>query len=176
MRGTQVKIPPMCVVCGKYARKTGEILKTFVFKRRVVEVKLTVPLCYTHEAYADPVSRFYCPENQKAIRNSVLLSRYWLRKDVLELTFSNEQVAERVAVDNAANLLTPLPRQALYVIMAHILCHDVRLNDMLETSMLSDHVPSEEEARQVVYPQINPFLAKHSCDGCLYDLLGIDIF
>lgn len=173
VRGTQVNFPQLCVVCGKYAQKTGEVHKTFDFKNRSVEVRLSIPLCYTHEAYADRGSRFYRAEEEMAIRNSVRLTRYLLHKNILELAFTNDQVAGRVAVDNAANLLTPLPSQALYIILAHILCHDIRLNNTLELSMICGHVPSEEEARQVVYPQVNPYLAKNGCDECPYDLLGV---
>jgi hypothetical protein len=171
IRWKEVTFPPICVVCTRYARKVVLVEKTFLYKRHTVEIKLHVPLCETHEAYSNPESRFYKPSEALAIRNSVSITKFLLHKDILELTFSNELIADRVARENAANLLTPLPSQALYPILAHILCHDVRLNTWLETSMLSDHFPTEEEARQVVYPQVNPLLAKNSCDGCFYELL-----
>ncbi len=62
-----------------------------------------------------------------------------------------------------------------YHIRVHLLCHYVRLNTWIEMDLPFDHVPSEDEVKPFLWPEVDRVLAKNFCEGCLYEILEIQI-
>lgn len=62
-----------------------------------------------------------------------------------------------------------------YHIRTHLLCHDVRLNTWIEMDLPFDHFPTEEEVKPFLWPEIDRVLARNMCEGCLYEVLEIQI-
>jgi hypothetical protein len=60
--------------------------------------------------------------------------------------------------------------QITYHIRALLLCHDVRLNTSIETRATLGHIPTEEEAIQLLWPVGEEMVARNGCEGCPFEL------
>ncbi len=58
---------------------------------------------------------------------------------------------------------------------ARILCHDVRLNDWVETVVTLEKPPTPQEAERLLWPTADALVARNLCEGCPYELSDITI-
>jgi hypothetical protein len=62
-----------------------------------------------------------------------------------------------------------------YLLRAHLLCHDVRLNTSIEIQVALDHSPTEKEAIQFLCVKAEEEVTRNFCEGCPYELSLISI-
>lgn len=66
--------------------------------------------------------------------------------------------------------------RAVYHLRAHMLCHDVRLNTFVETDVVLDRFPSDQEAIHLLFPIAEAEATRNWCEGCPFDLSITHIF
>ena len=106
----------------------------------------------------------------KAVLRSVRMTRYDPSRDIMELTFTNDTIAELTA---RANLIILVPdRQDLraYRIHGHLVDHDIRYIGRIKTEVLLDHEPTEREARALLQPVVDVVMVQQLGEGTFYDL------
>lgn len=65
--------------------------------------------------------------------------------------------------------------RARYCIRSGLLCYDVRLNTSIQIEVELDHEPTEKEAILLLSPLAEETVARNWCEGCIYELYGIEI-
>ncbi len=60
--------------------------------------------------------------------------------------------------------------QMVFRLHALLTCHYVRLVTGIETEVVLDHFPTEQEAIQLLAPIAEETVARAFCEGCLYEL------
>ena len=58
---------------------------------------------------------------------------------------------------------------------ARLLCHDIRLNCWVETTVALDRAPTPAEAERLLWPAADALVARHDCDECPYELSDVSI-
>lgn len=118
---------------------------------------------------------YFASAETKAITNSLRITKYDPYRQILELAFSNDTVAElarRANLDRLAEDLSGLQR---YRISAHILSHDIRLNTNLQTVVALAHVPDLKQAEELLAPVIEWVMARNLGKDCFYELEAIQV-
>jgi hypothetical protein len=111
----------------------------------------------------------------RAVTNSLRLTKYDPFRQVLELAFVNDTVAELTARENLPILDLNTDNLRQYRISAHILDHDIRYNGNITTQVLLDHIPTEKEAGDLLQPVIDKLMVQQMGEGTFYDLDLIEI-
>jgi hypothetical protein len=62
-----------------------------------------------------------------------------------------------------------------YHLKAHLLCHDVRLSNWIETVVDLDEAPGLAEAERLLWPVADTLVAQNGCEGCGYELSAVSI-
>ena len=111
----------------------------------------------------------------KAIINAVRITKYDPFRPILELTFSNNVVAELVRRANLDILAEDLSKLKRFQISAHILSHDIRLNTNIKTIVPLAQVPDLQEARELLEPAIEWVMLRNLGRDCFYDIDAIKV-
>lgn len=106
----------------------------------------------------------------KAVLRSLRMTRYDPSRNILELTFTNDTVAELTARANLAILIAGQENLRAFRIYGHILDHDIRYNNSIQTQVLLDHAPTQEEALALLQPVVEKVMVQQLGEGTFYDL------
>ncbi len=106
------------------------------------------------------------------------MTRYDPSRNILELTFTNDTVAELTARANLAILIPEQENLRAFRIYGHILDHDIRYNNSIQTQVLLDHAPTKQEALALLQPVVDKVMVQQLGEGTFYDLsiLAIEEF
>jgi hypothetical protein len=115
------------------------------------------------------IAPVFASAETKEIRNSVRLKKYDPCRQVLEVAFANDAVAELTRRNNYSILAEDLSGFKKYRLMAGIQSSDIRLNGEAKTYVMLDHIPDEKEAMDLLQPAIDMEMATQLGDGCFYD-------
>ena len=121
------------------------------------------------------ISPFFATVETKSIINSVRMTKYDPTHQILELAFANDTIAELTARQNLPILVQDMEGLRRVHISAHILSHDIRLNDNIDTDVLLDHIPKLEEAERLLQQVIDMVMIRNLGEGCFYEINGIKV-
>ncbi len=121
------------------------------------------------------ITPFFAFAATKAVLHSVRMMRFDPRRQILDLTFENETIAELTARENLSNLATADETLQVVHISAQILDHDIRMNQHIETKVLLAHRPDTKEAEQLLQPVIDCLLVQQMGEGTFYEVNVIEI-
>jgi len=111
----------------------------------------------------------------KAVLQSVRMTRFDPHRQLLDLTFENETIAELTARENLSNLAAADDTLQVVHISAQILDHDIRMYQRIETNILLTHRPDIKEAEQILQPVIDCLMVQQLGEGTPYELSMIEI-
>lgn len=106
-----------------------------------------------------------------AVRSAVKLTKFWPNDEVLELEFNDDRTANNFIRAN----LAVLRGLKTYRLSAGLLCHDVRLNTTIKTTVKFDRPPTEDEALHLLWPVGEAEVARNFCENCPFELRAINV-
>jgi hypothetical protein len=119
------------------------------------------------------LSPTFASPQTKAVRASLTLKRYWPEDDQLELIIQNEDVAALVRRANSPDPEPPV--QVPYTIEALLVCADLHLTTLIDTTVHLDHLPSALEGERLLWPVAAQEVSASGGNGAAFSLQDIEI-
>lgn len=121
------------------------------------------------------VAPLFAFRETRAVLRSVQMKKFDPTRQILEIVFQNETIAELTVRENLAALITANENMRQYFISAHLVDEDKRWNGRIDTNILLDHSPSLQEAEQLLEPVIERFMIQQNGIGTFYEINDIKI-